>query len=161
MIIKKNNQKKPNRSEPKVVQPQEEKLEVQPVPVETKTIIRDEPQEIEQEDSTDIFAGFDFDKIDFNQRAERRRGDRRRGYRRIDDRNLISRAQQEAIDIKEQASKEGYEKGIEAANSAVEELRNSIIGFFEYKEELYNQISEDILDILPSEKACFKKIQRA
>lgn len=147
MIIKKNNQKKPNRPEPKVVQPQEEKREVQPVPVETKPVIKEEPQEIEQEDSTDIFAGFDFDKIDFNQRAERRRGDRRRGYRRIDDRNLISRAQQEAIDIKEQASKEGYEKGIEAANSAVEELRNSIIGFFEYKEELYNQISEDILDI--------------
>lgn len=150
MIIKKNNQKKqPNRPEPKVVQPQEEKREVQPIPVEQKPVIEEEPQEIEQqqEDSIDIFEGFDFDKIDFNQRAERRRGDRRRGYRRIDDRNLISRAQQEAIDIKEQASKEGYEKGIEAANSAISELREAIEGFFEYKEELYNQISEDILDI--------------
>ena len=39
---------------------------------------------------------FDLDNIDFSQRQERRRGDRRRGYRRIDDRNLISRAQEEA-----------------------------------------------------------------
>lgn len=146
MIIKKNSQKK-NKPEQKIVQPQEEKKDVQPIFVETKPIIKEEEPKIEQEESTDIFAGFDFDKIDFSQRAERRRGDRRRGYRRIDDRNLISRAQQEAINIKEQASKEGYEKGLESANSAISELKEAIEGFFEYKEELYNQISGDILDI--------------
>lgn len=147
MIIKKNNQKKPNKPEPKVVQSQEEKTDVQPIVIEENPVVKEEQPEIEQENSTDIFAGFDFDKIDFSQRAERRRGDRRRGYRRIDDRNLISRAQQEAINIKEQASKEGYEKGLEAANSAVSELRQALEGFFEYKNELYNQISGDILDI--------------
>ena len=99
------------------------------------------------EDTSDIFAGFNFDEIDYNQRAERRRGDRRRGYRRIDDRNLISRAQQEAIVIKEQAVKEGFEKGLESANEAVSALKDEIERFFSYKEELYEQISGDILDI--------------
>ena len=50
---------------------------------------------------------FDLDNIDFSQRQERRRGDRRRGFRRIDDRNLISRAREEADAIKESAIKEG------------------------------------------------------
>ena len=44
---------------------------------------------------------FDLDNIDFSQRQENRRGERRRGYRRVDDRNLVSRAQEEAEQIKE------------------------------------------------------------
>ena len=39
---------------------------------------------------------FDIENVDFAQRNERRRGSRRRGYRRIDDRNLVSRAQEES-----------------------------------------------------------------
>lgn len=139
MIIKRNNQKKPNN------------LPIEPV-VETEQPIVDnvqtpEPNAVIEEDPKDIFAGFNFDEIDFNQRAERRRGDRRRGYRRIDDRNLVSRAQQEAISIKEQASKEGYEKGLEMAQEATELLKNSVEEFFAYKNTLYEQISNDILDI--------------
>ena len=47
---------------------------------------------------------FDLDNIDFKQRNERRKGDRRRGFRRIDDRNLISRAREEADAIRENAA---------------------------------------------------------
>ena len=72
---------------------------------------------------------FDIDKIDFTQRQERRRGDRRRGYRRIDDRNLISRAQEEADQIKESAAKEGYKAGLEEARNDILDLRESIANF--------------------------------
>ena len=147
MIIKKGNQK---LNKPKHVPPKEVE---QPVPeAETQAAeevqsIEEEKKEIEQEDNTDIFAGFNFDDINFGQRAERRRGDRRRGYRRIDDRNLISRAQQEAIMIKEEASKEGYEKGIEDAKADIFRLKDAVAEFFEYKDRMYEEISKDILDI--------------
>ena len=42
----------------------------------------------------------DFENLGFEQRNEARRGNRRRGYRRIDDRKLISRAQEDSIRIK-------------------------------------------------------------
>lgn len=142
MIIKRNKQKNINK-------PVQEELKPQALPreeSETSEVVQQPVQEV-QEDTSDIFAGFNFDEIDFNQRAERRRGDRRRGYRRIDDRNLVSRAQQEAISIKEQASKEGYEKGIEQAKEAVDTLRGSIEEFLGYKDVVYNEITKDILDI--------------
>lgn len=153
MIIKRNSQKKLNK--PGLSDTQKNLQSPQPEPAEIveKQVVSSEPQTIEQpvevvkEDTSDIFAGFNFDEIDFNQRAERRRGDRRRGYRRIDDRNLISRAQQEAIMIKEQASKEGYEKGLEDAGESVFALKEALEEFFEYKDELYKQLTGDILDI--------------
>ena len=152
MIIKRYNQKKVVK--PKITQtpapapetaPEIKEQPQQPETVETAAPKEAEPEK--KEDKTDIFAGFNFDEIDFNQRAERRRGDRRRGYRRIDDRNLISRAQQEAIAIKEQASKEGYEKGLVEAHSSVKTLKHAIEEFFSYKDVVYKKISEDILDI--------------
>lgn len=142
MIIKRNKQKNINK-------PVQEELQPQTLPreeSETPEAVQQPVQEV-QEDTSDIFAGFNFDEIDFNQRAERRRGDRRRGYRRIDDRNLVSRAQQEAISIKEQASKEGYEKGIEQAKEAIDSLKGSIEEFFGYKDVVYDEITKDILDI--------------
>lgn len=142
MIIKRNKQKNINK-------PVQEELQPQALPreeSETPEVVQQPVQEV-QEDTSDIFAGFNFDEIDFNQRAERRRGDRRRGYRRIDDRNLVSRAQQEAISIKEQASKEGYEKGIEQAKEAIDSLKASIEDFFGYKDVVYDEITKDILDI--------------
>lgn len=99
------------------------------------------------EEEPDIFDGFDFQDIDFSQRSERRRGDRRRGYRRIDDRNLISRAQEEAIIIKESSTKEGYDTGIARAAEDVAQLTNSLNEFYVYKEELYQKVSSDILEI--------------
>jgi len=92
-------------------------------------------------------SAFDIDKIDFTQRQERRRGDRRRGYRRIDDRNLISRAQEEADQIKESAAKEGYRAGLEEAKQDIEQLRNSIANFVSAKKEVFEYIAPDILEI--------------
>lgn len=112
--------------------------------VQEKTIIEEKQQEVENED---IFEGFDFQNIDFSQRSERRRGDRRRGYRRVDDRNLISRAQEEAILIKEESTKEGYEEGLARAQHEINELAEALTEFFDYKVHVYDKVSNDILDI--------------
>ena len=74
-------------------------------------VIEEKPAVIESEkqvdeDKIDLFY---LDNIDFKQRQERRRGDRRRGFRRIDDRNLISRAREEAQAIKEVAEAKAKE----------------------------------------------------
>lgn len=90
---------------------------------------------------------FDLDKIDFSQRQERRRGNRRRGYRRIDDRNLISRAQEEAGTIKDNAAREGYKAGIEEAKADIENLNTSIQNFMNAKQEIFEYIAPQILDI--------------
>ncbi|MGN1125400.1 MAG: FliH/SctL family protein [Candidatus Gastranaerophilaceae bacterium] len=90
---------------------------------------------------------FDIDNIDFSQRQERRRGDRRRGYRRIDDRNLISRAQEEADTIKETAAKEGYRAGLEQAESDIIDLRNKLADFVSSKQEVFEYIAPDLLEI--------------
>lgn len=95
----------------------------------------------------DIFEGFDFDEIDFSQRSERRRGDRRRGYRRVDDRNLISRAQEEAILIKEESMQEGYQTGLTQAQEEITGLQNSLGEFFAFKHEMEEKFREDILEI--------------
>lgn len=99
----------------------------------------------EQEDQDiDIF---DLDNIDFKQRQERRKGDRRRGFRRIDDRNLISRAREEAIAIKEAAAKEGYEEGLNLAKNDISQIKDAISVFLNAKQEVYNSIAPDILEI--------------
>jgi len=78
------------------------------------------------------------------EREERRRGDRRRGYRRIDDRNLISRAHEEANAIKERASREGFEYGLVQAKEELKKLGFAIADFLEAKEQVMNASSEDI-----------------
>ena len=90
---------------------------------------------------------FDLDNIDFKQRQERRRGDRRRGFRRIDDRNLISRAKEEAGAIKEAAAKEGYSEGLSAAKEDIEHVKEAISEFFDAKQRVFDEIAPDILDI--------------
>ena len=148
MIIKKNRQKFINKK-PEAAPVKEEQVQL-PEEKPSEAAVETSQPEIKKElkeDTSDIFEGFNFDSIDFAQRAERRRGDRRRGYRRIDDRNMISRAQEEAILIKEQASKEGFQKGLEEAHESVGELREAVEEFFEYKEELYDKVAGDILDI--------------
>ncbi len=101
-------------------------------------------ERVEDENAIDLF---NLDNIDFKQRNERRRGDRRRGFRRIDDRNLISRAREEAEAIREAAAKEGYQEGIGAANADIEALRNSIAEFANAKQAVFDQIAPEILSI--------------
>lgn len=106
----------------------------------------EEPKDITEIEPDDVDL-FNLDNIDFKQRQERRRGDRRRGFRRVDDRNLISRAREEAASIKEAASKEGYQAGLEQAKEDIEELKNSIGVFLNSNQEVYEQIAPEILGV--------------
>lgn len=105
-----------------------------------------ETVESAQQEDKDIDL-FDLDNIDFKQRQERRRGDRRRGFRRIDDRNLISRAKEEANSIREAAAKEGYQEGIQAAKEDIQKVRESLESFLNAKQEVYEAIAPDVLEI--------------
>lgn len=107
-------------------------------------VVENEPEIKVEEDTIDLF---NLDNIDFKQRQERRRGDRRRGFRRIDDRNLISRAREEAQSIKEAAAKEGYQEGLEQAKDDIAEVRNAITSFLGAKQAVFDAISSDILEI--------------
>ena len=125
MIIKKNAGKKA-----------EDILEEKPV--------EKQPEVKVEEDKIDLF---NLDNIDFKQRQERRRGDRRRGFRRIDDRNLISRAREEAQSIRESASKEGYQEGLEQAKADIQEVKNATTSFLGAKQAVFDYIAPDILEI--------------
>ncbi|OLA77093.1 MAG: hypothetical protein BHW55_05990 [Candidatus Melainabacteria bacterium 35_41] len=112
-------------------------------------VIEEKPAVIESEKQVDEdkIDLFNLDNIDFKQRQERRRGDRRRGFRRIDDRNLISRAREEAQTIKESAAKEGYHAGLEQASEDISEVKNAITAFLSAKQEVFEYIAPDILEI--------------
>jgi len=84
------------------------------------------------------------DAVIIKEREERRRGDRRRGYRRIDDRNLISRAHEEANAIKERASREGFEYGLTQAKDELKKLGYAIAEFLDAKEIAMQASSNDI-----------------
>lgn len=103
---------------------------------------------VETEDvSEDKIDLFNLDNIDFKQRQERRKGDRRRGFRRVDDRNLISRAREEANSIKEAAAKEGYEAGLNQAKADVEEVKNAITAFLGSEQKVFDYIAPSLLEI--------------
>lgn len=103
--------------------------------------------EVKNEQEEEKIDLFNLDNIDFKQRMERRKGDRRRGFRRTDDRNLISRAREEAQSIKEAASKEGYQAGLAQAADAIEEVKNSITAFLGAKQEVFDYIAPNIMEI--------------
>ena len=92
-------------------------------------------------------AVFDIDNIDFTQREERRTGNRRRGYRRIDDRNLISRAQEEAVQIKEAAYQEGYNQGLERAQADLVAFKSNIGAFMSSEKRVFDAIAPDLIEI--------------
>lgn len=101
-------------------------------------------EDVANPDDIDLFS---LDNIDFTQRQERRRGDRRRGFRRVDDRNLISRAREEADTIREAASKEGYQAGLAKAKADLAEFKNTLSGFMNTPQDVYEQIAPEILEI--------------
>lgn len=127
MIIKKKNK-----------QPAQEQVNITQENITENVDVKDEEKEIDL---------FDLDNIDFKQRQERRKGDRRRGFRRIDDRNLISRAREEANAIKEAAAKEGYEAGLQAAQDDIDKVKDAIGEFFGAKQAVYEEIAPDVLEI--------------
>lgn len=115
------------------------------IPEKIDSIIEQPVEEVKvEEEKVELF---DLDNIDFTQRQERRRGDRRRGYRRIDDRNLISRAQEEAGTIRDNAAKEGYKAGLEQAQSDILNIKTAIEGFVNAKQDVFEYIAPDILEI--------------
>lgn len=90
---------------------------------------------------------FDIENIDFTQRQERRRGSRRRGYRRIDDRNLVSRAQEESENIKKSAFEEGYRLGVEKSAADIENFKEQFSAFMNARKDVFEYIAPDILEI--------------
>ena len=106
-------------------------------------------EENEEEEIPENIRDLDLslENITFEQREERREGSRRRGYRRSQDRNLLTRAQQEAVSIREAAKKEGYEDGIKNAQKDLEEIKENLSRFFDCSNEVYEKISGCILDI--------------
>ena len=95
MIIKKRSQKP--REEKKQITQQIDAGVEQTVPSDAVQPLEKAPEVIVQQQTVEEpeIDLFDIENIDFAQRQERRRGSRRRGYRRIDDRNLVSRGQEE------------------------------------------------------------------
>ena len=129
MIIKKNSQKyrevSKRNTEPEVSIGTSENLVAQEV-IDVEEKSKDSGiKMVSAQNAEPEIDLFDVENIDFTQRQERRRGSRRRGYRRIDDRNLVSRAQEEAETIKKSAFEEGYRKGLEQAASDMEAFRKS------------------------------------
>lgn len=154
MIIKKKytNVKKLIEDTPAV---EEQKVEpeksVQPVANLENQLPKQEQQQLVQEEpiKKDVKKDFDLtlENITFEQREERREGSRRRGYRRTQDRNIVSRAQSEAVSIKEAAKQEGYNEGIARAQADIEELKSKFEDFYSYKDEVYDKVSGCIMDI--------------
>lgn len=143
MIIKKRNQKIMNKKE------NEPQINDGSISAEENTIPsshnEEKPQSVRKnEEETDLF---DIENIDFNQKKERRRGSRRRGYRRIDDRNLVSRAQEESENIKKSAFEEGYRLGLDASKADLSQFREELSKFMSARKDVFEYIAPDILEI--------------
>lgn len=139
MIIKKNNFQKKIAAREAQQKAEEEAQKAAEVEV----------AQISEEHSEDDIeqAVFDIDNIDFTQREERRTGNRRRGYRRIDDRNLISRAQEEAMQIKEAAYQDGYNQGLESAKADLVAFKSNLGAFMCAEKKVFEAIAPDIIEI--------------
>ena len=130
MIIKRRQKTQENIKMPTVEQ-------IIPAPVDEPVVdVPQEPikEEVAPKQKTELDTLKEFEKIDisdieFKERIERRRGDRRKGYRRIDERALVSRAQEEARSIRELAAKEGYKSGLENAQKEIDKLKTELEDF--------------------------------
>ncbi len=128
------------------IMPEETSSVIMPEDGETEIVLpkAPEPQKPQEPEEIDLF---NLDNIDFKQRQERRRGDRRRGFRRVDDRNLISRAREEAESIRESASKEGYQQGLTQAVEDLAQVREALNAFMGAPQEVFDYIAPEILEI--------------
>ncbi len=120
--------------------------------VKKKSLAEEKSETIETKEKTELETLKEFEKIDisdieFKERIERRRGDRRKGYRRIDERALVSRAQEEARSIRELAAKEGYKNGLESAQQEIDKLKKALEDFLSSRYEIYDELMPHILEI--------------
>lgn len=115
--------------------------------------VKNEPEEIKKAPvqkpslpNYDILNDIDIDTI-AQERFERRRGDRRRGYRRVDDRNLISRAEEEAKVLKENASRDGFNQGLIIAKEQLLSFRTAVEEFMHAKDASIEIIQDDLAEL--------------
>ena len=146
MIIKKNKQQREEVNKIKdSVSEQDTELNVVDVEKNISTeVVQENVEKAEEVQDIDFF---DIENVDFTQRQERRRGSRRRGYRRIDDRNLVSRAQEESENIKKSAFEEGYRLGMEKASQDIETFKTELSHFMNARKDVFEYIAPDILEI--------------
>lgn len=144
MIIKKKKEKKEENILQEVVTSEQSEIDLLKKTEQAEADVSKVVLESKKEPEIDLF---DIENIDFVQRQERRKGSRRRGYRRIDDRNLVSRAQEESDSIKKSAFEEGYRQGIERAQADMEEFKTQFAQFMTAKQDVFEYIAPDILEI--------------
>ncbi|MGE0201440.1 MAG: FliH/SctL family protein [Candidatus Melainabacteria bacterium] len=77
-----------------------------------------------------------------NRRAEDR--ERRNEFRRVEDKVLISRAQEEAGRIRENAYQEGFQQGLDDAEAAMTALREELGKVFSARDEALHSVADDI-----------------
>lgn len=70
--------------------------------------------------------------------------DRRRTYRRVEEKELISRAVEEAAAIRENAQQEGFAEGLRQAESMLAELREAIATMMNSREQAWEAAADDI-----------------
>ena len=145
MIIKKRYQKLHKKE--KINEPQNQGGFVSDENIESASINSSETNENPTNNSDAEIDLFDIENIDFTERHERRRGSRRRGYRRIDDRNLVSRAQEESENIKKSAFEEGYRIGLEKAETDIADFKKEFAKFMSARQDVFEYIAPDILEI--------------
>ena len=137
-----------NKAQPAIlpeISPAQKTMETKPAQTPPVPKVLTPEEELQQK--LDEVEKIDISSLEFKERFERRRGERRRGYRRIDERTLVSRAQEEAQSIRELAAKEGYKNGIAEATAELENLKNSLIEFLSCKKEAYDALSDDMLEL--------------
>lgn len=147
MIIKKKFASVKKVAEENIIEEVEEQIVNQEEQFVEEPAIEEVEVVVEQPKNPIDDLNFSLENVKFQQREERREGSRRRGYRRSQDRNIISRAQNEAIQIKEAAKQEGYQAGIEQAVQDLAELKSKFAEFYAYKDALFEKVSDCIMDI--------------
>ena len=108
---------------------------------------KEKKEKSELEVKLDEYEKVDVTLLEFKERYERRRGERRRGFRRIDERALVSRAQEEARTIREVAAREGYKNGLQEAENEISMLKDTLSQIVSARKEAYEEMSGHILEI--------------
>jgi len=108
---------------------------------------QNQPKKTPLEEKLEEYEKINVTTLEFKERFERRRGERRRGFRRIDERALVSRAQEEAQSIREIAAREGYKNGLLEAKSELDMLKDALRDFVNAKNEIYDDVSSHVLEI--------------
>ena len=115
--------------------------------VEKKETPPQKKEKTELEIKLEEYEKVDVTLLEFRERYERRRGERRRGFRRIDERALVSRAQEEARTIREVAAREGYKNGLLEAENEISMLKDTLSQIISARKEAYDEMSGHILEI--------------